>query len=416
MQDDFLGNPPSIARTFILSKYLLNTHPETRVKYTAASGITPREQTFDIEGELTKSSIPNKSNVEKVDIGNTVTSIGDSEFYNCSGLTSVSIPNSVTSIGEQAFAYCTALTNVTIAIGNGVTSIGYGVFQSCTGLTSVTIGNGVTSIEQGAFQYCTGLTRMDFPGKSTTTVRNMIVNDYILGTSLAANQTIRMVCSNGSLDVSYEDNAFKIVVNGNGCLLKGTQVTLANGTEKPIEDITYDDELLVWDFDNGCLSTAKPAWIKKAQQTDYYFVNTYESGNKLFTTGQSETGWGHRTFDIDKGRFIYTTESVSDTIYTLDGPDRHMSCVRMNEPCEYYNIITEGHFNLFANRVLTSCSLNNLYPVSNMKFEKDGRETRKLSDFANVPEKLFASLRLAENAGDIEKLNVYVANLVKNAI
>ena len=62
-------------------------------------------------------------------------------------------------------------------------------------------------------------------------------------------------------------------------------MTLADGTEKLVEDITYDDELLVWDFDNGCLATAKPAWIKKPEQVDYYFINTYASGNKLLTTG-----------------------------------------------------------------------------------------------------------------------------------
>ena len=33
----------------------------------------------------------------------TVTSIGNSAFYECSSLTSVTIPNSVTSIGERAF-------------------------------------------------------------------------------------------------------------------------------------------------------------------------------------------------------------------------------------------------------------------------------------------------------------------------
>ena len=88
-------------------------HPETRVKYTEASGITPREQTFNIEGELTSSSIDNISDVEEVDIGNTVTSIRYDTFSGCSGLTSVTIPNSVTSIGDVAFAGCSSLTSVT---------------------------------------------------------------------------------------------------------------------------------------------------------------------------------------------------------------------------------------------------------------------------------------------------------------
>jgi hypothetical protein len=39
-----------------------------------------------------------------VEIGNSVTTIGELAFYNCSGLTFVEIPNSVTSIGESAFS------------------------------------------------------------------------------------------------------------------------------------------------------------------------------------------------------------------------------------------------------------------------------------------------------------------------
>ena len=88
-------------------------HPETRVKYTEASGITPREQTFNIEGELTSSSIDNISDVEEVDIGNTETSIGDVAFAGCSSLTSVTIPDGVTNIGDVAFAGCSSLTSVT---------------------------------------------------------------------------------------------------------------------------------------------------------------------------------------------------------------------------------------------------------------------------------------------------------------
>ena len=89
-------------------------------------------------------------------IPNSVTSIGESAFYNCSSITSVTIPNSVTSIGERAFYECTSLTSVTI--GNSVTSIGYQAFAFCTGLTSVTIGNSVTSIGDHAFTDCSGLT------------------------------------------------------------------------------------------------------------------------------------------------------------------------------------------------------------------------------------------------------------------
>ena len=68
-------------------------------------------------------------------IPNSVTSIGESAFYNCSGLTSVTIPNSVRSIGGAAFAGCSGLTSVTI--GNSVTSIGESAFGECTKLINI---------------------------------------------------------------------------------------------------------------------------------------------------------------------------------------------------------------------------------------------------------------------------------------
>lgn len=80
------------------------------------------------------------------------------------------------------------------------------------------------------------------------------------------------------------------------CLLAGTLITLANGTQKKIEDITFDDELLVWDFDKACLTTSKPLWVKKAQTVDYMYEIKFASGNSINVTGPK----GHRAFNLDE--------------------------------------------------------------------------------------------------------------------
>ena len=98
-------------------------------------------------------------------IPNSVTSIGWRAFYRCWGLTSVVIPNSVTSIGGSAFHDCYRLTSV--EIGNSVTSIGSGAFSDCSGLTSVVIPNSVTSIESSVFEDCTRLTSVVIPNSVT---------------------------------------------------------------------------------------------------------------------------------------------------------------------------------------------------------------------------------------------------------
>ena len=70
--------------------------------------------------------------LQKVEIGNSVTSIGDNAFYNCYSLASVVIPNSVTSIGYNAFYNCYSLASVVIP--NSVTSIGNYAFYNCSSL------------------------------------------------------------------------------------------------------------------------------------------------------------------------------------------------------------------------------------------------------------------------------------------
>lgn len=83
------------------------------------------------EGEITL------ENLVSVQIGDCVTSIGDSAFYNCSGLTSIDILDGVTSIGSNAFQNCSGLTSCTI--GSGVRYIADSAFNNCISLTSITI-------------------------------------------------------------------------------------------------------------------------------------------------------------------------------------------------------------------------------------------------------------------------------------
>ena len=42
-----------------------------------------------------------------------------------------------------------------------------------------------------------------------------------------------------------------------------------------------------------------------------------------------------------------------------------------NWAADYYNIITDKHFNLFANGILTSSKCSNLYHIENMKYVDD---------------------------------------------
>ena len=70
--------------------------------------------------------------IQKVELGDGVTSIGSFAFYNCSSLSSITIPSGVTSIGNYAFYNCSSLSSITIP--DSVTSIGSKTFYNCTGV------------------------------------------------------------------------------------------------------------------------------------------------------------------------------------------------------------------------------------------------------------------------------------------
>lgn len=93
-------------------------------------------KTYSVNGQFTSTSISTLTNIAKVRLGNTITSIASSAFESFpSSLTAVTIPSSVTSIGNAAFRDCSGLLEITIP--SGVTNLGSKMFYGCTSLSSI---------------------------------------------------------------------------------------------------------------------------------------------------------------------------------------------------------------------------------------------------------------------------------------
>ena len=205
------------------------------------------------------------------------------------------------------------------------------------------------------------------------------------------------------------------------CLVESTEITLADKTTKKIEDIIYEDDLLVWDFDRGCLATARPLFISKANVAEEYNYIKFEDGTEL------KTVIDHRIFNLDSQKFTYTMNEedtpIGTRVFKEDGTiTRIVERKVVKEEVNFYNIITDYHMNLFANGILTSLRLNNLYKIENMKFVKDNRKLSAREEFKGIPDKYFYGLRLAEQPKEINRgndakhtntLEEYVQRLVK---
>lgn len=224
----------------------------------------------------------------------------------------------------------------------------------------------------------------------------------------------------GSIDPVNDTD---LIINYDGyyiaiwCFLNHTSITLANGTTKPVQDITYEDKLLVWDFDKGTYAEAYPLWVSKEMHSDYYYKLTFSNGTVLKVTGSE--GKAHRVFNQENGEFTYGSSFQEGQHTFTDKGDKPylISCERVEEPCTYYNIITDYHMNLFADSILTSCGYNNMYPIKDMKFVKDDREIIPQEKYEIIEDKFYNGLRLGEqdlSKRDVLKAQKYVARLRLN--
>ena len=90
------------------------------------------------------------TNLQSVNLPNTITSLPQGVFSDCTSLNSITIPNSVKKIGKWSFAACTGLTSVTIP--ESVEKIGEWTFTDCTNLKSITIPKSVKKMGSNIFQ------------------------------------------------------------------------------------------------------------------------------------------------------------------------------------------------------------------------------------------------------------------------
>lgn len=180
------------------------------------------------------------------------------------------------------------------------------------------------------------------------------------------------------------------------CLMADTLISLPTGS-KYIQDITYDDTLLAWDFDEARLTEAKPIWMVRPFKAGKYGLVKLSDGTEL---GTVTDGRGHRLFNVDKGKFTYMMNQEDTPIgtKTVNQKGEFVTVVDrtvVSAETTFYNVITHTHFNVFANGILTSTGLNNIYPIENMKFVKTDRDHNK-EEFGEINPDLFAGLRLSE--------------------
>ena len=248
---------------------------------------------------------------------------------------------------------------------------------------------------------------------------------YVNGGGTAVSSHYNVIVIEGNTEATlqdFESLTGEEILPYAHCLIQDTPITLSDGTYKPIQDITYENELLVWDFDKGEFTSAKPIWIQQERKAIEYNHIVFSDGSELNTINQ------HRIFNVEKGMFTYPmTDDTPIGTTTFNDKGEYVTLVSkevIEKEVNYYNIITDYHINLFAGTILTSCRLSNIYPIENMKYVKDNRDIIDYGEFNNIPIEYYYGLRLGEQPTDINRdgavsfgdtsVEDYVKRLIQN--
>jgi hypothetical protein len=225
---------------------------------------------------------------------------------------------------------------------------------------------------------------------ASTIVFRANLYDLASGSSLSYSKYIALEGDNAATtsdlnSFTATDDANFVTYHTYLCFAENTLISTKCG-DKFVQDITYDDDILVWNFDEGKLDYAKPVFIKKEQTSDSYWHVTDEDGKTVNLVGSN--GKSHRLYNKRTHLFEYPQ----------DIPE--CKCEEIHESVKYYNIITAYHFNCFANGILTSKRYSNmLYPITDeMKYDKTVKHinTCKREQFDFLTDDEFEKIRLSE--------------------
>lgn len=93
------------------------------------------------------------------------------------------------------------------------------------------------------------------------------------------------------------------------CVTEGTLITLADGTQKPVEELTGEEMLLVWNFETGSYDSAPIMFVDSDPQGHYEVVKlTFSDSTEVDVVTE------HGFFDKTLNKFVYLDKNASDYI------------------------------------------------------------------------------------------------------
>lgn len=205
----------------------------------------------------------------------------------------------------------------------------------------------------------------------TSTVNVNILNEvtindgtFSIDTVLLANGTYTLTIeSNFSRDKwSCSDTAqLTFIINQSSCVAEGSMITLDDGSQKAVEDLTGEERLLVWNMFTGEFDSAPILFIDSDSESYYEVINLYFSDGTTVKVISEHAFW-----DVNLNEYVFLRSDAAQYIghwfnkQTVDGNGNMgytevqlTNVVVQQEYTSAWSPVTYGHLCYYVNGMLS---------------------------------------------------------------
>lgn len=258
----------------------------------------------------------------------------------------------------------------------GCTNYG-SIYFNHAGNVSVCIGGIAANIaDKSVFSYCCNFGTITWAAKLNSSVMTKPyiarlaaqicetvadTGNYAGGSVVVINE-VQMLIQNDQLDY-VKDDKYALVFkpagsdeSNDGCVAEGTLITLADGSQVPVESLTGNEMLLVWNMYTGSYDVAPILCIDSDPIGHYELIKlSFSDGTTVDVISE------HGFFDVDLNKYVYLDEYAADYIghCFLKQGESGMTAVTLvdvevsTEVTVAYSPVTYGHLCYFVNGMLS---------------------------------------------------------------
>ena len=138
-------------------------------------------------------------------------------------------------------------------------------------------------------------------------------NSFVVTTMILPNDTYTLTMTSHITRHTWSSSDTKtmqfIVNKSNSCVAEGTLITLADGSLKAVEDLTGNEELLVWNLLTGNFDTAPILFIDSDPESVYEVIKlTFSDGTVVEVIDE------HAFWDFDLNKYVFLRADASQHI------------------------------------------------------------------------------------------------------